>query len=360
MSFAQWGWNSFFEAQWAAEDRGTNLAARVIQQQRGAWRIAGETCELWAEPSGKLRLAAANGADWPAVGDWVAAELTEPGSRGVIESVLPRKSCFVRKEAGRKLEQQVIAANVDVALLVCAMDGDFSTRRLDRYLAQCWESGARPVVVLNKADICLATRERVEEVQRIGLGAEVFAVSATTGVGMDQLQQILTPGLTFVLLGSSGVGKSTLVNRLLGQRLQTTQPVREGDGKGRHTTTAREIFVLPEGALLMDTPGMRELQLWDAQEGVSQAFSDIDELAGQCKFRDCSHKAEPGCAVLAAVEGGTLDAGRLESRRKLLGEEDFLRRKLDASAKAEYTERVKVLHRGVKQMYELRSRKGGK
>jgi ribosome biogenesis GTPase len=360
MSLVRWGWNSFFEAQWHEENRGTCVAARVIQQQRGAWRIVGESGQCWAEASGRLRLAGAQGGDWPAGGDWVAAEPAVEGSRALIQSVLPRRSCFVRKEAGKKVGQQVLAANVDVALLVCALDGDFSTRRLERYLAQCWESGARPVIILNKADLCDEAREQAGEVERLALGAQVLVVSAKTGTGIEEIEKLLTPGMTFVLLGSSGAGKSTLVNRLLGESLQETQPVREGDSKGRHTTTAREMFALRSGALLMDTPGMRELQLWDAAEGVSQTFADIEVLATRCRFGNCGHETEPGCAVLAAVEAGTLDAQRLENRRKLLREEEFLRRKIDASAQAQYKERNKVLHRGVKKMYEQRARDGGK
>jgi ribosome biogenesis GTPase len=360
MSLVRWGWNSYFEAQWQEEDRGLSVPARVIQQQRGAWRLAAETTECWAEASGKLRLAGTEGADWPAVGDWVAAELTGDDSRALVHSVLPRKSCFVRKEAGKKMEQQVMAANVDVAFLVCALDNDFSARRIERYLAQCWESAARPVIVLNKADVCEDTQEKSAEVDRIALGTEVLVISAKTGEGIAEIENLLTPGLTFVLLGSSGVGKSTLVNRLLGETAQETQSVRDGDSKGRHTTTAREMFALPGGALLMDTPGMRELQLWDASEGVAQTFADIEELATRCRFHDCSHTSEPGCAVLEAVGAGTLDLARLESRKKLMKEEEFLQRKVDTAAQAAYNEKNKVLHRRVKKMYEQRERDGGK
>jgi ribosome biogenesis GTPase / thiamine phosphate phosphatase len=286
--------------------------------------------------------------------------LTGDDSRALVHSVLPRKSCFVRKEAGKKVEQQVMAANVDVAFLVCALDNDFSARRIERYLAQCWESAARPVLLLNKADVCADTREKSAEVDRIALGTQILIISAKTGEGIAEIEKLLTPGLTFVLLGSSGVGKSTLVNRLLGETAQATKPVRDGDSKGRHTTTAREIFALPGGALLMDTPGMRELQLWDASEGVAQTFADIEELAAQCRFHDCSHTTEPGCAVLEAVQAGTLDLARLESRKKLLKEEEFLQRKVDAAAQAVYNEKNKELHRRVKKMYEQRERSGGK
>src|SRR5258707_1226000 len=321
VSITVWGWNSYFEASWRSGDWKNAVPARVVAQQRKFWRVAGDFSECWAEASGKLRLAADEGAHWPAVGDWVVAELHGTDTTAAIQEVLPRRSKFVRKSPGKKIEEQVIAANADVALLVSALDGDFNPRRVERYLAQCWESGARPVIVLNKADTCEDSEGKAAEMERVALGAAVCVVSAKTGQGIEELEKFLRPGETLVLLGSSGVGKSTIVNRLLGESLQAVQPVREGDSRGRHTTTMRELFALPGGALLMDTPGLRELQLWDAAEGVSQAFADIDSLAGQCRFSDCRHEAEPGCAVRAAVKGGEIDEGGLEKHRELFGGE---------------------------------------
>ena len=244
----QWGWNSYFEASWNDGARDGVVPARVIAQQRGFWRVAGEFGECWAEAAGRLRLTADEGADWPAVGDWVAVELRDGEKAAVILEVLPRRSRFVRKSAGKKMEEQVIAANVDTALLVSALDGDFNPRRVERYLAQCWESGAKPVLVLNKADACIDAAVRAAEMECVALGAPVYLISARTGQGFEELEKMLTPGQTFVLLGSSGVGKSTLANRLLGESRQEVQAVREGDSRGRHTTTARELFVLPGGA----------------------------------------------------------------------------------------------------------------
>ena len=330
--------------------------ARVIAQQRKFWRVAGDFGECWAEASGKLRLAADEGGDWPAVGDWVVVEVHGVETATMIQEVLPRRSKFVRKMAGKKIEEQVIAANVDTALLVTALDGDFSPRRVERYLAQCWESGARPVIVLNKADACAEVQEKAAEMERVAVGTIVCVVSARTGQGFGKLEEFLKPGHTLALLGSSGVGKSTIANRLLGEAVQEVQPVRESDSKGRHTTTARELFVLPCGALLMDTPGLREMQLWDAEQGVAQTFSDIDALATQCRFVDCQHEGEPGCAVLAAVSAGELDAARLENRRKLLREQEFLRRKVDPGARQEWKSEMKTLHREVKRMYASRKR----
>jgi ribosome biogenesis GTPase / thiamine phosphate phosphatase len=355
-SLERWGWNSYFEAFWRNGDWKSAVPARVVGQQRKFWRIAGDFGEFWAEASGKLRLAADEGADWPAVGDWVVVELRGADTAAVIQEVLPRRSKFVRKLPGKRIGEQVIAANVDTALLVSALDSDFNPRRVERYLAQCWESGARPVIVLNKADACEDAREKAAEMERVAVGAAVCVVSAKTGHGFDELEEFLRPGQTLVLLGSSGVGKSTIANRLLGQAVQEVQPVRESDSRGRHTTTSRELFVLPGGALLMDTPGLREMQLWDSEDGVAQTFADIDALAARCRFGDCRHEGEPGCAVQAALDTGTLDRARLENRRKLVREQEFLRRKVDPEARQDWKNRMKSLHREVKRTYQSRKK----
>jgi ribosome biogenesis GTPase len=359
-ALTRWGWNSYFEAFWRGGDWKNAAPARVVAQQRKFWRVAGELGECWAEASGKLRLAAEEGAEWPAVGDWVVVELHGADSTAVIQEVLPRRSRFVRKSPGKKMEEQVIAANVDTALLVSALDGDFNPRRVERYLAQCWESGAKPVIVLNKADACEDTRVKTAEMERVAVGTAVCVVSAKTGEGFGELEEYLKPGQTLVLLGSSGVGKSTIANRLLGEAVQEVQPVREGDSRGRHTTTTREMFALPGGALLMDTPGLRELQLWDSEGGVAQTFADIDALAARCRFGDCRHEEEPGCAVQAALKAGTLDAARLENRRKLLREQEFLRRKVDPDARQEHKDQWKLIHRAQRQKYQQRKKDGGK
>ena len=359
MSIIGWGWNSYFEAFWRGSDWGNAVPARVVAQQRKFWRVAGDFGECWAETSGELRLAAAE-SDWPAVGDWVVMELHGADSTAVIQEVLPRRSKFVRKSPGKKIEEQVIAANVDTALLVSGLDGDFNPRRVERYLAQCWESGARPVIVLNKADACEEARGKAAEMERVAIGTSVCVVSARTGEGFAELEELLKPGHTLVLLGSSGVGKSTIANRLLEETVQEVRPVRESDSKGRHTTTTRELFILPGGALLMDTPGLREMQLWDAENGVAQAFADIDSLAAQCRFGDCRHEAEPGCAILAALSAGTLDPGRVENRRKLLREHEFFQRKIDPEARQEQKELWKQIHRAARQKYQQRQRDEGK
>lgn len=360
VSLKRLGWNSYFEALWQAREQLDWLPARVISQQRGLWRIAGDFAECWAEVSGTLRAGAEAGGDWPAVGDWVAVEKVIGSGRPLIHKVLARRSKFVRKAAGRRVEEQVIAANVDTAFVVMALDGDFNVRRLERYLAQCWESGAKSIVVLNKADDCGDVPARLTEVEGVAAGVPIFAVSARTGEGLDALDVFLASGQTIVLLGSSGVGKSTLVNYFLRRDAQAVQAVRQSDSRGRHTTTSRELFALPGGALLIDTPGLRELQLWDAAEGVEQAFSDIEEIAAQCKYGNCGHTSEPGCAVQAAIAEGRVDAERLENWRKLQREQEFLKRKMDPEARQQYEQKVKVLHRGARKMYDQRKRDGGK
>ena len=355
------GWNGYFEAQWKERfgEEADVEPARVVSQQRGLWRVAGEFGECWAEPSGKLRSIADLEGDsaWPAVGDWVAAEIVGD-DRAVLHWVLPRRGVFSRKAPGKRVEQQVIAANVDTALLVAALDMDFSPRRLERYLAQCWDSGVAPAIVLNKADECEDVALRVAEAERVAIGVPVFALSARTGQGMDALEALLSPGKTIVLLGSSGVGKSTLVNRLLREEKQPTRPTRDSDSKGRHTTTSRELFRLPSGALLMDTPGLREFALWNVDEGLVETFADIEELARRCRFGNCRHEGEPGCAVRAAVENGSLDEARVENRKKLEREQEFQRRKSDPEAMHEYKTKVSRMMKGVREKYRQREKDG--
>ena len=360
MSLHGLGWNGYFAVLWEEMARPECVAARVVSQQRGLWRVAGDIAERWAEASGTLRAGAETGDDWPAVGDWVAVEMPGGNERALVQKVLPRRSKFVRKVAGRRLEEQVIAANVDTAFVVMALDNDFNVRRLERYLAQCFESGAKTVVVLNKADDREDVAERLAEVETIAPGVPIFAMSARTGKGAEELDAFLGPGQTVVLVGSSGVGKSTLVNLFLQRDAQAVREVRASDSRGRHTTTSRELFALPGGALMIDTPGLRELQLWGAAEGVEQTFGDIEELAAQCKFGNCGHTTEPGCAVQAAIADGRLDAERLENQRKLEREQAFLRRKVDPNERQHEKDRVKKLHKGARQKYDQRRREGGK
>jgi ribosome biogenesis GTPase len=251
----------------------------------------------------------------------VAVRPAEAGRRAVVQAVLPRRTAFVRRAAGERTVAQVLAANVDTAFLVMGLDGDYNLRRIERALVLAWESGASPVVLLNKADVCDDVDRRRAETEAVAQGVPVRVLAAKAGQGLERLAPWLVPGQTVVLLGSSGVGKSTIVNRLLGREKQRTREVLAADQRGRHTTTHRELVVLPGGALLIDTPGLRELQLWsDDGAGLDAVFGDVHELASACRFTNCRHASEPGCAVRAAVEEGRLDPARLDSFRRLQAE----------------------------------------
>jgi ribosome biogenesis GTPase / thiamine phosphate phosphatase len=339
------GWSDFFAAGFDPHARQGLVPARVVREGRGVYGISTGDRELSAAASGRLWHGEEGGGQ-PAVGDWVAVRLpTLPEEPGLIRAILPRKSKFSRKAAGARTDEQVVASNVDTVFLMAGLDHDFSPRRIERYLTAAWESGADPVLLLNKADLDAALDEHVREVERISLGVPVHAVSAKKGEGLEALASYLGKGRTVSVLGSSGVGKSTLINRLLGSEIQKTGSVRASDDRGRHTTTHRELFLLPGGGLILDTPGMRELQLWEADEGLGATFSDIEELAAECRFTDCGHNGEPGCAVEAAVAGGELAAERLESWRKLQRELEVVRARQDELARLREKQRVKAIHK---------------
>jgi ribosome biogenesis GTPase len=305
------------------------VLSRVVAAPGGRWRVVSEAGEWLAEPSGRLSLDAASAADLPAVGDWVAVRPRPGEARATVVAVLPRSSALVRKAAGRAVAPQVLAANVDVVLVATAAKDDWNPARLGRYLAFAWESGARPVVLLTKADLADDLPALVAEAEAVAVGAPIVVTSALEGTGIEALLPHLRAGETAALVGSSGVGKSTLVNRLLGREAQGTTGVRTHDGRGRHTTTVREMFALPGGALLVDTPGLRELAAWTDAAAVDAAFEDVTSLASSCRFRDCRHGVEPGCAVTAAAATGALDPDRLEDWRRLVREQEFLARKAD-------------------------------
>jgi ribosome biogenesis GTPase len=314
------GWDASFEEAWRALSAEDLVPGRVIAGHARVFRVATAEGELQAELAGRLRHAARGPLDLPAVGDWVALRPRAGERRALLQAVLARRSAFVRRAAGKATVAQLLAANVDTAFLVMGLDADFNPRRLERALVLARESGVEPVVVLNKADLCRDVEARRAEVERTAIGASVLVVAAKAGLGLEALAAWLSRGRTVVLLGSSGVGKSTLVNRLLGEERQRTREVRRRDERGQHTTARRELIALPGGALLIDTPGLREVQLWASAIGLSGVFEDVERLAGACRFRDCSHDQEPGCAVRAAVAAGDLPAERLESFRKLRGE----------------------------------------
>ena len=341
------GWDAERQARFVEHEPLGLVPGRVAVQHRGAYDVITDRGELRCEVPQRLVRQAASPADLPAVGDWVAVEPTEAG-KGVIQAVLPRRTRFSRLAAhdpgSQTTHEQVVAANVDVVFVVTSITDDLSARRLERYLTLGWESGARPVVLLTKADLVDDTAPAIAEVSAVAFGVPVHAVSVRTGVGLDAVLAELPPGDTAALLGSSGVGKSTLINTLLGEELLATQEVRS-DGKGRHTTVRRELIRLPGGGLVIDTPGMRELQLWVADHGLEEAFDDVTSLFAGCRFNDCSHESEPDCAVLAALADGTLTPERWDSYRKLERELAALELRLDKQAQAAQRRRYRSLNR---------------
>jgi len=338
------GWNDFFRAGFQEFEDAGLLPARVAQEHRNGYQLLSEQGELRAELSGRLRHTTPDRSQLPAVGDWVAVAVEHGNDVAIIHGVLPRRSAFSRNAVGGRTEQQVIAANIDLLVIVTGLDDNFNIRRIERYLTAAWDSGATPLVVLNKADQCPNLAERLAQVEAAAIGATVIGVSALDGLGMEQLQQQLRRGLTAALVGSSGVGKSTIINRLLGQERQATGNTSQSVGKGKHTTTHRELVPLPNGAILMDTPGMRELQLWGgSDDGVGEVFGDIEGLAANCRFSDCRHEGEPGCAVEKALQSGQLEYHRLENYRKLQRELAYQNRRQDEGAMRAEKERWKKL-----------------
>jgi ribosome biogenesis GTPase len=354
------GWTAEREREDAEALAGGRRPARVVAVHKETSIVRGaDGVDRPAIVSGRFRYDALAPSEYPAVGDWVALEPRHPEAGpddpAVIASILPRRSAFRRQAAdstrrgGLNLhDEQVIAANIDVAFIVAGLDGDFNLRRLERYLAVAWSSGVDPVIVLNKADIAEDLPGRLVAVEAIAPGVTVVIVSALTGDHVADLAPYLGAGRTAVVLGSSGVGKSTLVNALLGEERQATASVREDDSRGRHTTTHRELFVLPTGALLIDTPGIRSLEVAGADEGIETAFDDVATLAEQCRFNDCRHDGEPGCAVQAAITAGDLPEARLASFRKLERETAHeARRSGDRAAQIAERKRWKVIHKAV-------------
>ena len=330
------------------------LQGRICAELRESYRILHLGTILDARVSGRLRHEARSRLDYPAVGDDVAFELCGSGP-AAIHDVLPRRSIIARRAAGNAYEEQVIAANVDYLFVVCGLDNDFNVRRIERYAALAASGGVQAVIVLNKADVCRDLDEKVLELADANIVLPIHVVSAALGDGIDTLETYLKGEITIALAGSSGAGKSTIANALLRERVQITGAVRGGDDRGRHTTTSRQLFELPCGAFLIDTPGMRELYLWADSGALDEAFADVEALARDCKFSDCSHRSEPGCAVIPAL-GETLDAARLENYRKLQREQAYLERKTDARAAAAERERWKTIHRQAQEHMRFKRR----
>ncbi|MPQ25244.1 ribosome small subunit-dependent GTPase A [Bacillus paralicheniformis] len=332
----------------ALKDEEGLILGRIALEHKRLYRVWTEDGEWLAEISGRLRFEAESRKDYPAVGDWVYMRPHGGEKKGMITEIVPRFSKFSRKAAGEPAEEQITAANVNTIFLVNALGLDFNVRRIERYLLLAWESGANPVIVLSKADIADRIEEKVRQAESVAFGVPIHVISAHEGSGMDELKAYVKQGETVALLGSSGVGKSTIINFFLNEDRQAVQSVREDDDKGRHTTTHREMFLLPEGGLLIDTPGMRALELWESEEGFRQSFSDIDQLAESCRFSDCLHQTEPGCSVQEALADGRLDAGRFQSYLKLKKELEYLERKTDKRAAQQEKKRWKQITKSMK------------
>jgi ribosome biogenesis GTPase len=357
MTLTDLGWSPRWEALFAPHAAAGRVPARVVRGDRGSALVAAAAGITRAKPSARLLKTAAGPADLPVAGDWVALLAREDLDVPLVEAVLDRAGAITRGDPGKGAETQVLAANVDTVFVVHPIAGDPNLRRIERELALAWDSGAVPVVALTKADLSADPEAARAAVEGIAIGVEVLVMNALGGKGVRAILDRLPPKRTAVLIGPSGAGKSTLINALLGEARQATREVRVGDGRGRHTTVARELVALPGAGLLIDTPGLRALALTGSEEGIASVFPEIEALAARCRYRDCTHEAEPGCAVRAAAETGALEPERLASYHKLMRESLAAAMRADARLRSERERKWKTIHKAAKEFYKLTGKK---
>ena len=354
MNLFKFGYNSFFESHFREYSGDGYVPGRVAVQNKSNYVVYSEHGELTAEISGKFMFDADAKEDYPAVGDWVVMRPLLDEQKGIIDAVLPRRTAFSRKEAGGKTEKQVLASNIDIVFIMTSLNHDFNLRRVERYLVLANESEINPVIVLSKSDLCEDVQDKVNEVKGVAKSVSVHAISSVMHEGIDLLKPYFTEGSTIAVLGSSGVGKSTFINVLLGSDELKTTEVSAYKDKGHHATTRRELILIPGGGLIIDTPGMRELQLWEGEGGLENLFDDIEELASQCKFSDCMHKSEPGCAIRRAIKKGDLDEDRYKSYLKMAREIKYFEFRKDHLTSIQEKKKWKKINKMAKQITKMK------
>jgi len=346
------GWNSFFENQFEEYKNSGFVPGRIAVENKNNYLVLTEHGETLAEVSGKLLFTAESNSELPKTGDWVLLSVFDSGGVAIIHKILERKTKISRKDAGKTSDEQIIITNVDFIFIVQSLDNNFNINRLERYLVTVFQSGAEPVVILSKADLCEDVDFKISEIQKSYPDLKIITVSSFTNIGINELTNFIEPEKTYAFLGSSGVGKSTIINKLIGEDILKTTEVRTSDSKGKHTTTKRELIILKDKGILIDTPGMRGLQLWSADNGMSAAFSEFEEFAGQCRFADCTHTHEINCAVIDAVKNNIIPQSRYDNYLKMRKELRHLESRVDHRIYLEEKRKWKEIHKSYKKYFK--------